>query len=88
MSAWLPDNAGPSGTNSLRSRTGYAISLTLRGYEPSSILADSDYSMEAVAEDVLALIRGLGTAPCTSLGMMGAAMPTTLRQRHRSAFGV
>ena len=66
----FPDNAG-SFRHQLPALAdaGYrAISLTLRGYEPSSIPADGDYSMEAVAEDVVALIRGLGTGPVHLVG--------------------
>lgn len=37
-----------------------AISVTLRGYEPSSLAADRDYSLEAVTSDIVAIIDALG----------------------------
>ena len=36
-----------------------AVSVTLRGYEPASIPADGDYSHEAIASDVIAIIDQL-----------------------------
>ena len=66
----FPDNAGsfryqlPALANA-----GYrGISLTLRGYEPSSIPSDGDYSMEAVAGDVVTLIRALNEGPVHLIG--------------------
>lgn len=41
-------------------KAGYrAISVNLRGYEPESIPADGDYTMESIAGDVLAIIDQL-----------------------------
>jgi len=37
-----------------------AVSITLRGYEPSSQPSDSDYSLETIAADVPAFIEQLG----------------------------
>ena len=45
-----------------------AISLTLRGYEPGSIPADGDYTMETIATDILAVIDGLDTDPVHLVG--------------------
>ena len=66
----FPDNAG-----SFRYQlpaladAGYrGISLTLRGYEPSSIPSDGDYSMEAGAGDVVTLIRALNEGPVHLIG--------------------
>lgn len=42
-------------------KAGYrAISVNLRGYEPESIPADNDYTLESIAGDVLAIIDQLG----------------------------
>ena len=66
----FPDNAGsfryqlPALANA-----GYrGIALTLRGYEPGSIPADGDYSMEAVAGDVVTLTRALNEGPVHLIG--------------------
>ncbi len=66
----FPDNAGsfsyqlPAFANA-----GYrAISLTLRGYEPSSIPVDGDFSMEAVAGDVVTLIGAFDAGPVHLIG--------------------
>ena len=45
-----------------------AISLTLRGYEPGSIPADGDYTMETIATDILAVIESLDTGPVHLIG--------------------
>ena len=45
-----------------------AISLTLRGYEASSLPADADYSMEAIAADILAVIDSIGEGPVHLIG--------------------
>ena len=59
---------GHTGTSCRRSqRQGYrAISLTLRGYEPASIPADGDYTMETIATDILAVIDSLRYRPRAS----------------------
>ena len=45
-----------------------AISLTLRGYEPGSIPADGDYTMETIANDILAVIDSLAPGPVHLVG--------------------
>ena len=66
----FPDNAG-----SFRRQlpaladAGYrGISLTLRGYEPSSIPPDGDYSIETIAGDVVTLIRTKDEGPVHLIG--------------------
>ena len=66
----FPDNAG-SFRHQLPAlaEAGYrAISLTLRGYEPGSIPADGDYTMETIATDILAVIESLDTGPVHLVG--------------------
>ena len=66
----FPDNAG-SYRHQLPAlaEAGYrAISLTLRGYEPGSIPADGDYTMETIATDILAVIDSLDTDPLHLVG--------------------
>ena len=66
----FPDNAG-SFRHQLPAlaEAGYrAISLTLRGYEPGSIPADGDYTMETIATDILAVIDSLATGPVHLVG--------------------
>ena len=66
----FPDNAG-SYRHQLPAlaEAGYrAISLTLRGYEPSSIPIDGDYTMETIATDILAVIDSLDTDPVHLVG--------------------
>ena len=66
----FPDNAG-SFRHQLPAlaEAGYrAISLALRGYEPSSIPHDGDYSMEAIAADILAVIDSLGSGSVHLIG--------------------
>ena len=66
----FPDNAG-SFRHQLPAlaEAGYrAISLTLRGYEPGAIPADGDYTMEAIATDILAVIESLDTGPVHLIG--------------------
>ncbi len=66
----FPDNAG-SFRHQLPAlaEAGYwAISLTLRGYEPGSIPADGDYTMETIATDILAVIDSLATGPVHLIG--------------------
>ena len=66
----FPDNAG-SFRHQLPALAdaGYrGISLTLRGYEPSSISPDGDYSIEAIAGDVVTLIRTLDEGPVHLIG--------------------
>ena len=66
----FPDNAG-SYRHQLPAfaEAGYrAISLTLRGYEPSSIPIDGDYTMETIATDILAVIDSLDTYPVHLIG--------------------
>ena len=66
----FPDNAGSfSYQLPALADAGYrALSLTLRGYEPSSIPADGDFSIEAVAGDVVTLIRALDAGPVHLIG--------------------
>ena len=66
----FPDNAG-SFRHQLPALadSGYrGISLTLRGYEPNSIPADGDYSIETIAGDVVTLIRTLDESPVHLIG--------------------
>jgi len=66
----FPDNAG-SYRHQLPAlaEAGYrAISLTLRGYEPGSIPADGDYTMETIATDILAVIDSLDNSPVHLVG--------------------
>ncbi|MEK9594139.1 MAG: alpha/beta hydrolase [Luminiphilus sp.] len=66
----FPDNAG-SYRHQLPAlaEAGYrAISLTLRGYEPGSIPADGDYTVETIATDILAVIDSLYTDPVHLVG--------------------
>ena len=66
----FPDNAG-SYRHQLPAlaEAGYrAVSLTLRGYEPSSIPIDGDYTMETIATDILAVIESLDTGPVHLVG--------------------
>ena len=66
----FPDNAG-SFRHQLPAlaEAGYrAISLTLRGYEPGSIPADGDYTMETIATDILAVIDNLDNGPVHLIG--------------------
>jgi len=66
----FPDNAG-SYRHQLPALAGAgyrAISLTLRGYEPSSIPADGDYTMETIATDILGVIDRLDTGPVHLVG--------------------
>jgi pimeloyl-ACP methyl ester carboxylesterase len=42
--------------------------LTLRGYEPRSIPADGDYTVETIATDILAVIDSLDTGPVHLIG--------------------
>ena len=66
----FPDNAGSFNYQlPALADAGYrALSLTLRGYEPSSIPADGDFSIEAVAGDVVTLIRALDAGPVHLIG--------------------
>ena len=66
----FPDNAGSFRHQlPMLAEAGYrAISLTLRGYEPSSIPADGDYSVETIATDILAVIDSLDTGPVHLVG--------------------
>jgi len=66
----FPDNAG-SYRHQLPALAGAgyrAISLTLRGYEPSSIPADGDYAMDTISTDILAVIDNLDTGPVHLVG--------------------
>ena len=66
----FPDNAG-SFRHQLPALAdaGYrGISLTLRGYEPSSISPDGDYSIETIAGDVVTLIRTMDEGPVHLIG--------------------
>jgi pimeloyl-ACP methyl ester carboxylesterase len=66
----FPDNAG-SYRHQLPplAEAGYrAISLTLRGYEPGSIPADGDYTMETIVTDIFAVIEQLGAGPVHLIG--------------------
>ena len=66
----FPDNAG-SFRHQLPALAGAGyrgISLTLRGYEPSSIPPDGDYSIETIAGDVVTLIRTLAEGPVHLIG--------------------
>lgn len=45
-----------------------AVAVTLRGYEPSSIPADDDYSMQALVSDVLGWVEELGGEPVHIVG--------------------
>ena len=66
----FPDNAGSYRHQlSALAEAGYrAISLTLRGYEPSSIPADGDYTMETISTDILAVIDKLDIGPVHLVG--------------------
>ena len=66
----FPDNAGTYRHQlPALAGAGYrAISLTLRGYEPSSIPADGDYTMETIATDILEVIDSLDTGPVHLVG--------------------
>ena len=66
----FPDNAGSYRHQlPVLAEEGYrAISLTLRGYEPSSIPIDGDYTMETIATDILAVIDSLDTDPVHLVG--------------------
>ena len=66
----FPDNAGSYRHQlSALAEAGYrVISLTLRGYEPSSIPADGDYTMETISTDILAVIDNLDTGPVHLVG--------------------
>ena len=66
----FPDNAGSYRHQlSALAEAGYrVISLTLRGYEPSSIPADGDYAMETISTDILAVIDNLDTGPVHLVG--------------------
>ncbi len=55
-----------------------AISLSLRGYEPSSIPATGDYSVESIASDVIAVMDQLGCDKAHLIGHdWGAAVAYT-----------
>ena len=62
-----------------------AISLTLRGYEGASIPPDQDYSVEAIATDIVAVIDALGHNPVHLIGhdwgayRVSASAPDKLR---------
>ena len=74
----FPDNAG-SYRHQLPALAGAgyrAISLTLRGYEPSSIPADGDYTMETIANDILGVIDSLDTGPVHLLSLIHISEPT------------
>ena len=66
----FPDNAGSYRHQlSALAEAGYrVISLTLRGYEPSSIPADVDYAMDTISTDILAVIDNLDTGPVHLVG--------------------
>ena len=66
----FPDNAGSFRHQlPVLAEAGYrAISLTLRGYEPRSIPADGDYTIETIATDILAVIDSLNTGPVHLIG--------------------
>ena len=86
----FPDNAGsfrhqlPAIANA-----GYrAIALTLRGFEPSSLPGDADYTMETIATDILSVIDSLEEGPVHLIGhdwgaavgyVVAAAAPERLR---------
>ena len=66
----FPDDAG-SYRHQLPALAGEgyrAISLTLRGYEPGSIPADGDYTVQTIATDILAVIESLDTGPVHLIG--------------------
>ena len=46
----------------------HAVAPFLRGYYPSGLAADNDYSIPAVAQDVLALIDALGDGQASVIG--------------------
>ena len=81
----FPDNAG-SYRHQLPAfaEAGYrAISLTLRGYEPSSIPIDGDYTMETIATDILAVIDSLDIGPVHLVGHdWGAAVGWALAGKY------
>lgn len=55
-----------------------AVSVSLRGYEPSSQPADGDYSLESIAEDVIAFVDQLGETKAHLIGHdWGAAITYT-----------
>ena len=55
-----------------------AISVSLRGYEPSSQPSDGDYSLESIANDVIAFIDQLGEEKAHLIGHdWGAAITYT-----------
>ena len=55
-----------------------AISLSLRGYEPSSIPADGDYTVESIAADIIGVIDQLGSDKVHLVGHdWGAAVAYT-----------
>ena len=66
----FPDNAGSFRHQlPVLAEAGYrAISLTLRGYELRSIPADGDYTIETIANDILAVIDSLDTGPVHLIG--------------------
>jgi pimeloyl-ACP methyl ester carboxylesterase len=66
----FPDDAGSFRHQlPVLAEAGYrAIALTLRGYEPSSLPVERDYSVEAIAGDVLAVIESIGSGPVHLVG--------------------
>lgn len=65
-----------------------AIALTLRGYEPSSLPDDGDYTMDTIATDILSVIDSLNKGPVHLIGhdwgaavayVVAAAAPERLR---------
>lgn len=76
----FPDNAGSYRHQlPILAQAGYrAISMTLRGYEPSSLPDDADYALEALAGDVIACLDDLGVERAHLVGHdWGAAIAYT-----------
>jgi pimeloyl-ACP methyl ester carboxylesterase len=56
-----------------------AVSVSLRGYEPSSQPSDGDYSLESIANDIIAFIDQLGEEKAHLIGHdWGAAITYTI----------
>ncbi|MEL0138063.1 MAG: alpha/beta fold hydrolase, partial [Halieaceae bacterium] len=76
----FPDNLGSfRHQQPAIAEAGYrVISLALRGYEPSSIPADGDYTVESIAADIIGVIDQLGSDKVHLVGHdWGAAVAYT-----------
>ena len=62
-----------------------SVSVSLRGYEPSSQPSNGDYSLESIANDIIAFIDQLGEDKAHLIGHdWGAAITYTAGAQHRT----